>query len=203
MTKPRPASRGAAFTLVELLVALAILSGALSLVHFALFGGTRSYARSRARMDLEASCRAALGRVQSDVRRAAGFIEVTDDGAELKLSVLDLGGSGLPSAGPGGKFSEKPVVYRFDAPNKRLLRREDSKEEILGRGLPDVVFSQRVFEIGAVKYSAVTARVTAVLDDRPFGIEASAVPRLQAGWAANPAWVFTTIGAPYEFKVDQ
>lgn len=191
--------------LLDVLLATAILVGALSIAHFAFFGGGRAYIRARARLDTIASCRAALARAQADVRRAAGRVEVSDDGAVLKLTVLDSSGpGGLPTAGADGRFKETPLTYSFDAAARRLLRREGTgADEVVGRDLPDVVFSQRVLDIGAVKCPVVTLRVTAVLDGRPFGIEASAVPRLIAGWAANPAWVFTTTGSPYEFKVDQ
>jgi type II secretory pathway pseudopilin PulG len=202
MTPPRPrrhASPSAAHTLVEVLVAAALLSIAATLVYAVLFGGSRSYFRARARLDVLSSCRAALAQFESDVHQTVSAVEVADGGAELTLRLLDPGPAGLPEAAPDGRFKEVEIRYRYDAPTRRLLR----NEEILGRDLPDVAFAQGLLDVAGRQVPVVTATITAILEDRPFSIEATAVPRAIAGWASSPGWVFTTLGAPYEFKAEQ
>ncbi|MBI4871210.1 MAG: type II secretion system protein, partial [Candidatus Riflebacteria bacterium] len=193
----RTASRS--FTLIELLVGLAIFSAAVALANGLLFGGSRAYGRARARLDVISPARAVLEQFQSDVRRSVGGLEVSDNGAELTLRVLSLDAAGLPHAGADGRFAQTEICYRFDASTRRLTR----DGQVLARDLPDVAFTQSVQEVGGAPVPAVTATITAILDDRPFGLEATAVPRLVAGWATCPGWVFTTLGAPYDFKADR
>lgn len=194
----RPA-RAAAHTLLEVLVAAVLFSIAAALVYSVLFGSSRSYFRARARLDVLSSCRAALAQFESDVHQTVSAVEVADGGAELTLRLLDPGPSGLPEAASDGRFREVEVRYRYDSPSRRLLR----NEAILGQDLPDVVFAQGLLDVAGKQVPVVSATITAILEDRPFNIEASAVPRAIAGWAAAPGWVFTTLGAPYEFKAEQ
>src|SRR5205085_1158953 len=81
--------RRAGFTVVEVLMGVALLAALLASFSLGLFGGGRSYARARAKLDLVSSCRAVLARIDSDVRRAVSKVQVSDAGTELILRVLD------------------------------------------------------------------------------------------------------------------
>ncbi len=187
------------FGLVELLVALVLLTLALSFFHTMVFGGARAFARSRARLDLMASCRASLRWIRNDVRRATSSVKVSDGGDELRLKVLDSSAADLPQRDGAGGFVESEVVYRYEPATKRVYR----NGTVIGQEIPDMEFRQQVHQLGKVSYVSVVAQATAVIDGRPIGVRISAVPRMMSGWAGSPAWIFSTLDAPYAFEVDQ
>lgn len=200
MTQHQATRRAAAaFTLTELLVGLALFMAAIAIVQTLLFGGGRAYGRARARLDLIAACRTAMEQVEADVRRASSRIRVSDDGAELLLSVPVFGAAGLPARSPAGNFEETEVRYRYDATARTLIR----NGETVGREIPDLLFSQALLDSAGSPIPMVTVEAAALIDGRPVRLAATAVPRFAAGWAANPAWSLTTLGAPYRYQADR
>ena len=137
-----------AFTLVEILVAISILTLILGVAYGTYAASTGSVSRCRAHIDAGREARAVLGRMTREIRcsymRPAESVE-TPDGAEVlwekrhpdflgddvsrKETFLEF----LCSAGIGGPDAPTAglawVAYRFDEPGGILYRREASVVE--------------------------------------------------------------------------
>ena len=133
------------FTLVEILVALSILTIVLGVAYATYAASTKSVSRCRAHISAGREARALLGRMVREVRctymrapetvetggateilreqRHPDFLGQDDSGNEEILQFLTPAGIGGPDAPTAGL---NWVAYRFDEPSGTLYRREAS-----------------------------------------------------------------------------
>ncbi len=108
------------FTLVELLVAIAIGSIGLVAVMSLSFYSARSFAALTNYVDLDNLSRGALDQMTSEIRQADRVLSGSDE-RTLRLWVTPFGGSG------------REVIYRYDPRTENMTRTEGSDVRVMLR----------------------------------------------------------------------
>lgn len=123
------------FTIIELLVSLAITAMLMTAVAIAFNASAMSYSDNRQMYESLNNARMSLTRITTQLRTAKS-VNPFEDSSQCSFQADD------------GKF----LMFRYDAANKKLLINSDSKEYTLCENVSAMAFSRQTGVIGGVTY---------------------------------------------------
>lgn len=105
------------FTLIEMLVTIALLSVAVGGFYSVMFSGTRGSARAQNLAEVGGDARLGLNRLIRDTRQASDISAVTATSYSLKV---DFDGNGVAGESPNSNLEEESLTFAYDAPARAI-----------------------------------------------------------------------------------
>lgn len=201
-------SRG--FTLVEILVATAIVALLITSAISFLQGGLKGFKKGSDRLETMKTCRNVLERLRKDIREGVNKFEVVEPEASatpkpyiLKFDKFELDEEGYPVV-QDGEFKEVQVTYEFDDAKRVLVRSLDGDTRTVAKNIDEISFSLLNFTLASnnEKILAVMIEISAEVDFEVTKFRTVVMPRYIAKWAEEPDWVINSIANTLTLKAD-